>query len=234
MTPILPRCANIRQGFSILEVMIAIAILATALSIVGGTMYTMQQGRTAMDEEIKVQAIAQVMTERLQGARWDDLGKDVSTYVGRNAWSWHRRATKQLVYAPTMDPTITPPMQEKAARKVDDLIEQGIITDPSGVRNLKVYLEYYQMKLTESLNTRLVNDPTLDPRQVWMETVGDPIRGIPPSGPDKDDNGIFLQEDPTVLNLSLLDPAVVMRVLISWESCLGGTRWHEVIIARRR
>ena len=221
-----------RTGLSMLEVMIAVAILASALSMVGGVMYTMHQGRAAVDEEIKVQAIAQIMTERLQGARWDDLGRKLVDAPGQNAWSWHRRATTQTAYADTM---VVPPMQEKAAAETNDLVKLGILSEPSGVSGLKIYVEYYQMKLVESVANLLAANSKLDPRKVWMAAVGDPVRAKSPTEPTiKDDREIFLPEDPSVLNLSAMDPAVVMRVLISWESAVGGTRWHEVVIARRK
>jgi prepilin-type N-terminal cleavage/methylation domain-containing protein len=230
----LMRFSLLRQGLSMLEVMISIAIMASALAMVGGLMFTLHQGRSMIDEEIKVQAIAQIITERLQGARWDDLGRDIADYPNRNSWSWHRRATKQLAIVPSMNPLVTPPMQEKAARAVDDLVKCGILTEPSGVRNLKVYLEYYQMKLIDQMSISMAAVPTPDPRRVWAAAVGDPMQGLSPSDANKRDLNIFLPEDPSVLDLSALAPAVVMRVLISWESVVGGTRWHEVVIARRK
>jgi type II secretory pathway pseudopilin PulG len=215
-----------------LEVMIAVAILASALSMVGGVMYTLHQGRAAVDEEVKVQAIAQIMTERLQGARWDDLGRDLDSVPGRNAWSWHRRATRQVAYSDTM---VVPPLQEKAAAATNDLIQQGILTEPSGVRELKVYVEYYQMKIVESVADLLSQSTNRDPQQIWKAAVGDPVYGTSPSESTiMGDRDIFLPEDPDVLNLGATDPAIVMRVLISWESAVGGTRWHEVVIARRK
>jgi len=226
-----------RVGFSLLEVMIAIAILATALSVAIGTIYTLHQGRAALDEELKAQAIAQVMVERLQGASWDSLGKYIDDVPGHNAWSWHRRATKQLVFLPSMDPNVTPPMQEKALRPDDDLIALGILSAPSGVRNLKVYLEYYQIKLVESVNERMIADATLDARRIWWDAVGDPIQGKTPTNDLGTDVEIYLPEDPNVFNLrnlrSVNDP-VLMRILINWESSVGGTRWHEVVVSRRK
>jgi type II secretory pathway pseudopilin PulG len=215
-----------------LEVMIAVAILASALSMVGGVMYTMHQGRAAVDEEIKVQAIAQIMTERLQGAKWDDLGRYVKDAPGKSAWSWHRRATVQSAYAGGIK---NPPLQENAAKEENDLIKLGILREPSGVPELKIYLEYYQMKLVESVANILTTTPTLDPRKVWMTAVGDPVRGTSPTETTiKNDKEIFLPESATELSLGGVDPAIVMRVLISWKSAVGGTRWHEVVIARRK
>jgi prepilin-type N-terminal cleavage/methylation domain-containing protein len=231
----LTRFSPLRLGFSMLEVMISVAIMSTALAMVGGLMYTLHQGRSAIDEEIKVQAIAHIITERLQGSQWDDLGRDIADYPNRNSWSWHRRATKQLAILPSMDPTVTPPMQDNAPRAVDDLVKSGILSEPSGVRELKVYLEYYQMKLIDQMSITMSAVPTPDPRKVWTAAVGDPIQGLSPSDANKNDLEIFLPEDPTRIDLSVLAPAVVMRVLISWESAVGGTtRWHEVVIARRK
>ncbi len=238
------RGAN-RHGFSLLEVMIAIVILASALSVAIGTIFTLHQGRAALEEELKAQAIAQVMVERLQGASWDSLGKYMDAVPGHNAWSWHRRATKQLVFTPSMDPTVTPPMQEKAKRPEDDLIALGILSSPSGVRNLKVYLEYYQMRLVERVNELMaaedkagdseeVKAKKRNPGLIWREAVGDPIQGKVPTADLGTDDEIYLPDDPNALNLSEVKSAVLMRVLISWESAVGGIRWHEVVVSRRK
>jgi prepilin-type N-terminal cleavage/methylation domain-containing protein len=234
-----------RIGFSLLEVMIAIAILASALSVAIGTIFTLHQGRAALEEELKAQAIAQIMVERLQGASWDSLGKHMDAIPGHNAWSWHRRATRQLVFTPTMDPTVTPPMREKASRPEDDLIALGILSSPSGVKNLNVYLEYYQMRLVERVNelmaaadraedTEEVKAKRRNPGLIWREAVGDPIQGKAPTADLSTDDKIYLPEDPNVLNLSTVKSAVLMRVLISWESAVGGIRWHEVVVSRRK
>jgi len=220
-----------RWAFSMIEVMVAVAILATALSIMLGTIYTMHQSRAAIDEEIKVQAIAQNLVERMQGARWDDLGKDVPGYTGHNAWSWHRRATRQLAISPTM---INGPMQDDAASDYDDLTKLGLLTERSGVPGLRVYLEYYQMKVMDVVATRMTDSPTLEPRKVWVALVGDPVQGTAPTDASNTDTQVYLPEALGTLNLSGLEPAVIVRVLVSWNSSVGGTRWHEIVVARRR
>lgn len=220
---------NPRTGFSVLEVMIAVAILATALSVVGATIFTMHQGRAAIDEEIKVQAIAQTMVERLQGARWEDLGRDLSSYPGRNAWSWHRRATKQLAYTPPSD--FPRPLRDQAPLKEHDLQESGLLTEFSGIPGVEIYLEYYQMAVMDQMSQRLRDNPKLDPRAVWTELVGDPKTG---TSPTSNDLTLYLPEDPAVFDVSTLAPAVIMRVLVRWESAVGGIRWHELVVARRR
>lgn len=215
----------VRQGLSMLEVMIAVAILASALATMIGTLYTLHQSRATIDEDIKVQAIAQSMVERLQGSLWDDLGKDNPTIPGRNEWSWHRRATKQLAYSPTM---VNAPMTDK------ELIETGIISQQSGIPGLQVYLEYYQTKVMDTLANTLSINPKADPRKVWKDLVGDPETGASPTGTSSKDAEIYLPEQMSMINLGKLDPSVIMRVLVRWEPTIGGVRWHEVVIARRR
>lgn len=224
-----------RQGFSILEVMIAVAILATALAAAGGAMYTMHISRASLDEEVKVQGLAQAMAERLQGADWDSLGKTA------HPWSWHRRATRQLVHD-----SIGAPMDEITTNKANNLVDLGIVptrTDEKGnqirglgVRGLQVYLEYYQIRLIDTLAAAMAADPTADPRQIWLKEVGNPTLLVPtsPAGAGANDSAIFLTEDPADFDLSKIDPAVIMRVIIRWESSDGGTRWHEVMVARRK
>lgn len=235
MITFIHRSSVSRWGFSILEVVIAIAILATALSAAGGIIYTMHISRSALQEEVKVQALAQSIIERLQGAQWDGLGKTGAP------WSWHRRATRQLVYA-----QVGVPMEENAALPENDLVALGIVpeyTDASGavikgsgVRGLRVYLEYYQIKLVDTLAAAMKANPTMNPRNVWLNEVGNPTLPVPesPKGAGANDSAIFLTEDPAVFDLSKLDPAVIMRVVIRWESSDGGIRWHEVMVARRK
>lgn len=223
------RCAITRVGMSMLEIMIAVAILATALSIMLGTIFTMHQSRASLDEEIKVQAIAQTLVERLQGARWEDLGRDISTYPARNAWSWHRRATKQLVHAAAAD--FPRPLRDQAAIKEHDLIATGVLNELSGIPGLQVYLEYYQMAVMDQVSQSLRDNPKLDPRRVWTNLVGNPQAG---TGPISSDASIYLPEDPTVFDLSALEPAVIMRVLVRWQPSIGGVRWHELVVARRK
>lgn len=221
--------ASPRTGLSILEVMIAVAILASALSIVGGTIYSMHLARTSIDEEIKVQAIAQTLVERLQGARWEDLGRDVSSYPGRNAWSWHRRATKQLAYPAVSD--FPRPLRDDAPLKEHDLVNSGLLEDKSGIVDLELYLEYYQMGIMSEMSQRLRDDPKLDPRELWAEFVGDPRSG---KSPIHNNISLYLPEDPLVMDLSVVDPSVILRVLVRWKSADGGIRWHELVVARRR
>ena len=50
----------------------------------------------------------------------------------------------------------------------------------------------------------------------------------------RDDSAYALPEDPADLDLRDVTDAIVVRVLITWTSSVGGTRRHEVVLARRK
>lgn len=75
------------SGFTLIEVMISITILTTAMSAVIGSVYTLHNAAQLAAENRRAREIAQVLIERIQGANFDDLGRD--------PWSWHRREMRE-------------------------------------------------------------------------------------------------------------------------------------------
>lgn len=123
-------------GLSILDVMIALMVLAILLAAISSSWFTLRSVQKLSIEENKVRELAQTLSERLIGASWDWLGrdrpdemktikvpdpmdpndrtKDISTdvverYWRRCAWSWHRRETKAST---TSTAVLLPPMTD--------------------------------------------------------------------------------------------------------------------------
>ena len=104
----------------------------------------------------------------------------------------------------------------------------------NGGPDVHVYLEYYQWGMLDHYNTLLAS--VSNPRTAWARECGNPATAARPSNPAdlNDTANVWLPEDANVLDLSTVDPAVVMRILISWTSVAGGTRWFEMVVTRRK
>lgn len=125
------------SGLSILDVMIALMVLAILLAAVSSSWFTLRSVQKLSIEENKVHELAQTLSERLVGASWDWLGRDrpdemktimvpdpmdpndrtkdiptdvVERYWRRCAWSWHRREKKASTSATAV---LLPPMTDK-------------------------------------------------------------------------------------------------------------------------
>ena len=83
------RCAPIgRGGFSVLEVMVAMSILAMAVLSLASLLVPLSKQQKVLDENSRAAEIAHILLERVQGAAWFRLGQD--------PWSWHRRERAEL------------------------------------------------------------------------------------------------------------------------------------------
>jgi len=114
------RVLRSRAGLTILDVMIALMVLAILLTAIASSWFTLRSVQTLTQNEIKVHEIAQSLSERIVGANWDWIARDrpdelkeisvvdtsidpqtdpptmktidvVERYWRRYAWSWHRR-----------------------------------------------------------------------------------------------------------------------------------------------
>jgi prepilin-type N-terminal cleavage/methylation domain-containing protein len=189
-------------GFSLIEVMIAVAILATVLTAMAGNIFTLHQAHTATKELAKAQEIAQALAERVQGGAWHSLGQT------SQPWSWHRR---EGAVAPLPQP------MTNQGDPDNDLQTLGIISGPSGLADAQVFLEYYLMAAFV--------DPT---SSAWMvgSSAGWQARRADPT--------FVLTQDPAVMDLTEVTDAIIVRVLVTWTSSIGGTRRHEIMFARRK
>jgi prepilin-type N-terminal cleavage/methylation domain-containing protein len=92
----LPRPAGAaRHGFTLVEIMIATAVMAVALFAAAGNLLSLSQAHAAQREDAAVQILANQIIERIMGATFAQLGQAIPANIqaDQNAWSWQRRAT---------------------------------------------------------------------------------------------------------------------------------------------
>jgi type II secretory pathway pseudopilin PulG len=203
-----PECAgaHARRGFSYIEVMISVAILATALATMMGTIFSLNTAHQGEREDAIVQQLANTMVERVMGANFATLGQSILPTVAadQNAWSWQRRAT----LLPTVvaqefnqiDSTgavltqpVNPPLMENVPasnpnQATSDLVLLGIEPSVSGLQGLRVYLEYYNMNILLNQQALAVATPPAAqannwPHWAWVSEVGDPTLTDPTQSP---------------------------------------------------
>ncbi len=110
-----------------------------------------------------------------------------------------------------------------------DLLVQGILAEPSGIQDLKVYLEYYNDRVVPGASQAMTTGGGTQIHQAWTAEMGDYVKHLPPTKP-----GTTLVEDHNLFNLGAVDRAVVVRILVNWTDCYGASRWHQVMLARRK
>jgi hypothetical protein len=210
--------------------MIAMAVLAVVMAAVISGLYSLDIAHRSNREMAKVREVAQVMSERIMGASWGNLGRKL-TIPGSNGWSWHRRATPRAgptaaVYLPLAEKPTTADLGETDTDS-RDLQRLGILGEPSGVADLRVYVEYYNDQIVFNVGQRMATAGT-QLHQAWNAEMGDARNVTPPAGLTA------LPENHDIFDLGTVDRAIVVRILVSWSSCAGGTRWHEILLARRK
>lgn len=224
-----------RDAFTLVEVMISIAMLATILAAVISGSYTLRQSQQATTEQTQVRELTDLVAERIMGANWDWIGRDrpdeetetrivngVATLVTitndyrRGAWSWHRRRKP-------LSATALPPLSEDPAVAAEHHLQKvGLIRQPTGIRNLKLYVEYYTSDLlTQVFTASGVNGPFDEWEKQSSAATGADLSYI-------------LSEDPETFDLSKERRALVVRLLVTWTSSAGGERQHQLVFARRK
>jgi type II secretory pathway pseudopilin PulG len=172
---------------SLIEVMLSIAILATVLTVLAANVSTLSIVRQVAKEEAIVHELMTNLVERVQGESLANLGSRNSNLGHLNAWSWHRRLhprwpeTASGVIPPMTEDTPTAPVPAVANETnvlpftnyllpVYDssvpprLISPGLLAQRSGIKDLKVYLEYYRQNVLLSA----MLDAT-EPHRTWKE-----------------------------------------------------------------
>lgn len=219
LSAVYPRSNPRRQAFSMIEVMVAVAVLATVMTILASNLYTLNNARTTMKERAVAQEVGRLMSERIQSENFNRLG----TSDASMAWSLHRRLTPW----PGNSTPANPPMTEDGLPE-NNLITQGLLQQRSGVRDLRVYLEYYR-------NTALTIDllPSADPVLAWREMV------TTSGGFIGRTNHMLAEQNPLAAILTpggagvQQPPFIIMRIVVEWSPLIGGTQRHELVIAKR-
>lgn len=137
-----------REGMSLIEVMAAVAVLAIGLLAVVGQIAPLNSQRQFTDDTQVMQNLLKSITERLATAPFDSLRSDSM------AWTYVRRIPLSNGSLPAIDVPETTfatntghdiaPLNESDAVEANNLVSQGLIMRPTGLRNVQVFLEYYR------------------------------------------------------------------------------------------
>lgn len=202
-----------RWAFSMIEVMISVAILATVTTVLASNLYSLNQARINMKERAVAREIARLMSERIQSENFAQLGTSNTTL----GWSWHRRLTP----LPGFAASVNPPLTETAANAEDNLITQGLLQQRSEISNLSVYLEYYR-------NTTLMQAmvASTDPATTWRE--------ISTSTGTYASSLAYILPETNPLADSANDPFIMMRIIVRWTAYIGGTQQLELVVAKKQ
>jgi len=218
--------AQARAGFTLLEVMIALAVLAVIMSAVAASMSGLDSMARMSRERAQAQQVARALAERVLGGTWDTLGKDVGTLANRNAWSWHRREQALAANpAPPLNEVSSDPLNrlDELRDGGGNLISPGLVATRTGLRDIAVHLEYYRMDLMTDLAV------ASDPQAVWATAAS--------AAPGAQALHVFDHSNAHGMDLRPERDAVLVRVLVLWTPAgadVGARQRHEVIFARRK
>lgn len=118
-----------RQGFTLLEVMVSMALLATVLSSVIGSIYTMHRTRVMAQEEAESQALGRLFVERIMAEPWGNL---------------HSGAAGSFWKANYADDASAVPLTAQALRSA------AVVEQLPALNDLKVFIEYYPQSALEN------------------------------------------------------------------------------------
>jgi type II secretory pathway pseudopilin PulG len=197
-----------RSGLSLLEIIIALSILATVLASVSGGIFVLTNSKQAVNEDLAVSDLMRLWSERLMGADWDWLGRQRFDDTMQGAWSWQRPE----VEAAALLPGDYPPLSENAPISTNNAATLLLSGSASGVNDLKLFLEYYRPAVMDAC---LVT-PAGTTADHWALNRG-AYRLAPP---------IDLRQQPS--------QAVVIRIVAHWRTLGGGKRQSELLFARRK
>lgn len=196
-----------RSGLSLLEIIIALSILATVLASVSGGIFALTNSRQAIHEDLAVSDVMRLWSERLMGADWDWLGRQRVDDSLQGAWSWQRPE----VEAADLLPGDHPPLSEAAPAGLGNASTLLLSGSPSGVQDLRLFLEYYRPAVMDAC---LVN-PVGSTGDQWAQNR-QAYRLAPP------------------IDLRQQSQAVVIRIVAHWRTMAGGQRQRELLFARRK
>lgn len=122
------KSAPTRRGFTLVEVMLAVVVLAGALTVMVGDFLTSQQGREVARQQVLAQEIGRSLLMRLQGAPVARLG------VATDPWGLARHEGGG-----------TPaPLVDDGSLGANDLVTLGIRSTTGNLPGLRIFVEYYR------------------------------------------------------------------------------------------
>lgn len=117
-----------RQGFTVLEVMISVALLATVLSSVMASTYTLHRTRQLAKEDNESQMLGRLFIERIMAESWGSL---------------HSGVPGALWKANHADDSLAVPLTAQVLK------DKNIVEELPSLNDLKVYIEYYPQSAME-------------------------------------------------------------------------------------
>ncbi len=185
-------------GMTMIEVMITVFILTVGIMGIYSSLPGLSSARQMSIEMAQVQQLVAILQERVQGAAWSDLGGQGTG----NDWSKPR-------YRDATTP-VNPPMVDTSASTSEDLQSLGVIGVGSKVRDLKLYVEYYQ--------GAIMDDTTITSRALFLAKL------------------IPANRLTNFTNASVSNNCAVVRILATWKETVAGNPEfrHEIFIARKQ
>jgi prepilin-type N-terminal cleavage/methylation domain-containing protein len=154
-----------RAAFSLLEVMISIAVLAVALGFIVGHYQFLDQNRQFTEQMSKAQEIARQIMDRVASLEPAKLG-----VLADAPWSIPRFE----------DADVT---DDAAAMTEADLIAMNLRAAPSGLESLRVYVEYYRGLTDAALpgpnNLGVMDDAAITSAAAFHTSFADPTWRTP-------------------------------------------------------
>ncbi len=114
-----------RQALSLLEIMIAMTILALGLSALSSSVFSLNRGNQMILENRRAVEVAQMVLERVQAEAWSSLGRSPAT--------WHRRETPIS--------GVTEYIDELSSTPDTEFMHRPLVDEPLGM-DLYKYLQY--------------------------------------------------------------------------------------------
>ena len=202
-----------QAAFTLIEVMIAVAVLAIGMFGVLSMIPTLAQARTLAVEMVIARQIADSVAERIQGAAWRDLGGTKVTAGSYNIESWSLPR-----YRSPAPLDLNPPMTEDAPDPNNNLLANGLVSQRTGVPDLKVYLEYY--------TGLIMNGPDLSKRATDRKSWYNAISGIT----GQTNRMITFTNNGDAANAS-----VIVRIIVTWKEQNGTpVNTHEIFTSRKQ
>lgn len=210
------------RGMSLLEVMIALMVLAVGIMGALGTMVTVNGFRRDTDERALAYAAAMEYAQKVRLNLGSTILED---------WQRPRRAT------------VIPPASSAQPLAQSALLAKGVLSAPTGLDDPQFYLEYYSDVLTTEL-TRILEEKRIagsatDPHRLWMQAVGHPSVPIAPDLTLGIGSSAYMPDDHNAFKF-LLDTTppftVFIRVLVSWRPSHGSgnvRQWVEAVASYR-
>ena len=183
-----------RSGLSLIEVMIAMALLAVALSAAVSALASSVQSNAYAEDREKANDLMRRVSDRLLTTRWDDL------MVGWTASRYAQEANG---------------LHNDNGLEEADLITAGVLDRPSGLADALVNIEYYRATAARPPL------PTSDSSNGLLERWDGTLQGYVPveaatAGQRFDDPAVLAACRISGTASSLSEP-ILIRVLIRWN-----------------